>query len=270
MLRLFLCFAFALVVLIFDLHATFAIDPVERLESSPRHHEWVDVKTEDGRRVKCWLVFPEVSEKATAVIVIHENRGLNDWARGLTDQVAEAGYVAIAPDMLTGMGPDGGGTDSYSSSDAARTGIYELKQEQVTANLDAVFAHATKIEAANGKVAVAGFCWGGGQSFGYAAHNSELAAAFVFYGTAPKDDALLKSIACPVYGFYGGNDFRITGQTPKVAEKMKSLGKTYDPVTYEGAGHGFMRSGEADDASEANRTGRDEAWERWKTILAEL
>ncbi|MCO6047635.1 dienelactone hydrolase family protein [Aeoliella sp. ICT_H6.2] len=247
-----------------------ADETAKRLESSPRHHEWVDLKTADGRTVKCWVVYPEVSEKATAVLVIHENRGLNDWARSAADQVAEAGYIAIAPDMLSGTGPDGGGTSSFASEDAARTGIYQLKQDNVTANLDAAYKYAKQLDAANGKVAVSGFCWGGGQSFAYATKNPELAAAFVFYGTAPKDEAALESIKCPVYGFYGGNDFRITGQVPDVAEKMKELGKKYEPAIYEDAGHGFMRAGEAEDASKANRAGHDQAWQRWKKLLSGL
>lgn len=262
--------ATAFAVVLMSASGLLAADPAERLESSPRHHEWVDVETKDGRIVKCWLVFPEVGQKATAVIVIHENRGLTAWDRSITDQVAEAGYLAIAPDMLSGTGPDGGGTDSYESSDAARNGIYQLQQEHVTANLDAAFEYAKQHEAANGKVAVAGFCWGGGQAFAYAGRNNNLAASFVFYGSAPQDDALLKNIQCPVYGFYGGNDFRITGQVPRVRQTMEALGKTYAPVTYDGAGHGFMRAGEAEGASEANRKGHNEAWERWKKLLGEL
>lgn len=246
-----------------------AEDPAERLDNSPRHHDWVDVKTSDGRTVKCYVVFPEVSEAVPAVIVIHEIFGLTDWARSATDQVAEAGYVAIAPDMLSGTGPEGGGSDSYASQDASRKAVSGLDAANVMSSLDAAFEYAKQMDAANGKVAVGGFCWGGGQSFAYAAHNADLAAAFVFYGRAAEASGM-ESIACPVYGFYGGNDFRITGGVPETAEKMKELGKTYDPVIYKDAGHGFMRAGEADDASTANRTARDEAWERWKKLLGDL
>lgn len=246
-----------------------AEDPAERLDHSPRHHDWVDMETADGRTVKCYVVFPEVSEAVPAVIVIHEIFGLTDWARSATDQVAEAGYVAIAPDMLSGKGPDGGGSDAYASPDASRKAVSELKQPEVMACLDAAFQYAKGTDAANGRVAVGGFCWGGGQSFAYATHNPELAAAFVFYGRAPEASEM-KSIACPVYGFYGGNDFRITGGVPQTAEKMKELDKTFDPVIYREAGHGFMRAGEADDASSENRTARDEAWERWKKLLGDL
>ncbi|HEX6961256.1 MAG TPA: dienelactone hydrolase family protein [Lacipirellula sp.] len=247
-----------------------AADPVkEALDKSPRHHEWVDVESEGGRKVRCFVVFPEVSEKAAAVLVIHENKGLTDWVRLVADRVAEKGYVAIAPDMLSGAGPGGGNTDSYESIDAATQGIYKLENDQVMADLDAAAAHVTKLDASNGKLACMGFCWGGGKSFAYAAHNPELAAAMVFYGSAP-DDATLAKIKAPVYGFYGGNDHRITGQVPRVQEKMKELGKTYEPVVYEGAGHGFMRTAAYPDASEADRKAYEQAKERVRKILGGL
>src|SRR5215467_2634274 len=133
-----------------------AQDPVkERLEKSPRHHEWVDVKQGD-RDVHCFVVFPEVKDKATAVLVIHENKGLTDWVRSVADQLAEAGYVAIAPDLLSGRAPKGGGTAEFGGDDAARKAIGSLPPEQVTADLDAVAAYVAKLPACNGKVAVAG------------------------------------------------------------------------------------------------------------------
>ncbi len=241
----------------------------ERLEQSPRHHEWVEIDAGNGRKVRSFVVYPEVAKPVPAVVVIHENRGLNDWARSVADTLAEAGYVAIAPDLLSGAGPNGGGTDAYANADAARDGIYKLDPDVVTADLDAVVKYVRGLDATNDKVAVAGFCWGGGQSFRYATHDPKLAAAFVFYGTAPTDDEL-KAITAPVYGFYGGNDFRISGQTPKVAAAMKAAGKTYEPVVYEGAGHGFMRTGEEPNAEAANRKGMEAGWKRWLGVLKGL
>jgi carboxymethylenebutenolidase len=244
---------------------------VERLEKSPRHHEFVDIDAAGGRKVHTWVVYPEVDHPATVVIVIHENRGLTDWVRGVADQLAEAGYIALAPDLLSGTAPGGGNTPEYGSEDAARTGIGKLPQKQVTADLDAVFEFAKKMEAGNKVVAVGGFCWGGGQTFAYAAHNPQIAAAFVFYGSEPRSESDFKKIEAPVYGFYGGNDFRISGAVPKVEKQMKQLGKKYEPVVYKGAGHGFMRQGEmTDDKSNADRKARDEAWVRWKKILGGL
>jgi len=246
-------------------------DPVaERLNNTPRHHEWVEIETPEGRKVKTFVVFPEVKDKATAVIIIHENKGLTDWERSVADRLAEAGYVAVAPDFLSGAGPNGGDTSSFASRDAATQGIYGLKPEQVTADLDAVAAYAKKIEAANGKVAVIGFCWGGGKSFAYATHNPDISAAMVCYGTAPEDEAALKAIKAPVYGFYGGNDARITSQVPRVTESMKKLGKTYEPVVYEGAGHGFLRAGEQPAASDDDKKAFAAGWDRVKKILGSL
>jgi carboxymethylenebutenolidase len=245
--------------------------PAERLENSRRHHEWVDIESSGGRTVKTWVVYPEVDRPATTVIVIHENRGLTDWVRGVADQLAEAGYLALAPDFLSGTAPGGGGTVEYGSEDAARNGIGRLPAEQVTADLDAVYKYAKSMPAGNKVVAVGGFCWGGGKTFAYATHNPEIAAAFVFYGTAPQNASDYAKIKAPVYGFYGGNDFRITGDVPNVEKRMKQAGKKYEPVSYEGAGHGFMRQGEmTTDTSNPDRKARDQGWERWKKNLAGL
>jgi carboxymethylenebutenolidase len=240
-----------------------------RLEKSPRHGEWVKVKN-GAREVQAFVVYPEVKDKAPAVVVIHEIFGLTDWVRGVADQLAEAGYIAIAPDLLSGAGPNGGGTDSLGGGDAVRKAIQSLKPDQVTGDLNAAADYVAKLPACNGKLAVAGFCWGGGQSFRYATNNKNLKAAFVFYGSGPNTEAEAGRIACPVYGFYGGNDARINAGIPKTTEQMKQAGKAYDPVTYEGAGHGFMRAGEAPDASAENKKARDEAWARWKEALRKL
>ena len=245
----------------------------ERLEKSPRHHEWVEVK-HGKRTVHCFVVFPEVKNKATAVLVIHENKGLTDWVRGVADQLAEAGYIAIAPDLLSGMVPGGGKTSDLKSGDAATKVLGKLKPGQVTGDLNAVADYALKIPACNGKLAVCGFCWGGGQTFRFATNRKDLKAAFVFYGMFDhtKDD--LARINCPIYGFYGGNDSRINSTIPKTADHMKEASKTYEPVTYEGAGHGFMRMGEdpkgTEKNHEANQKGRTAAWERWKMILKKI
>jgi carboxymethylenebutenolidase len=240
-----------------------------RLEKSPRHQEWVKVKAGD-RMVQSFIVYPEVKDKATAVVVIHEIFGLTDWVRSVADQLAEAGYIAIAPDLLSGMGPGGGGSETLSDRNVAVKAVSSLPPKQVTADLDAVSAYVAKLPACCGKVAVAGFCWGGGQAFRFAANNKDLKAAFVFYGPAPNQEAALARIDCPVYGFYGGNDARITTNVPKTAELMKQAGKSYEPVVYEGAGHGFMRMGEESNASEANKKARDEAWTRWKELLKKI
>lgn len=243
-----------------------AVKAQDRLEKSPRHQEWVQVKSGE-RTVHCFVVYPEVKDKAPAVLIIHENMGLTDWVRGVADQLAEAGYVAVAPDLLSGMAPGGGRTKDFADVNAAREAIYALKTEQVAADLSAAADYACKLPACNGKLAVAGFCWGGSTTFQFATQRKDLAAAFVFYGTAPTQEADLSKITCPVFGFYAGNDARVSATVGATKESMKKLDKTYEPVTYEGAGHGFMRAGEEPGASNANRKARDEAWNVWKEGL---
>ncbi len=240
-----------------------------RLDKSPRHLEWVKVK-QGSREVNCFIAYPEVKDKATAVIVIHEIFGLTDWVRGVADQLAEAGYVAIAPDLLSGVAPGGGGTAELGGGDAVRKAISSLPPAQVTADLNAVVEYVAKLPSANGKVAVGGFCWGGSQAFRFATNNKDIKAAFVFYGSGPESALDLARIKCPVYGFYGGNDARVTSTVTKTVEAMRKEGKTYQPITYEDAGHGFMRAGEGPDATADNKHARQAAWERWQALLKKL
>jgi carboxymethylenebutenolidase len=239
----------------------------QKLEKSPRHQEWVQVK-HDNRTVSTFVVYPEVKQKAPVVLVIHEIFGMTDWVRSVADELAANGYIAVAPDLLSGMAPNGGRSSDFPSVDAAREANSNLDNDQVTADLNAVADYAKKLASSNGKLAVAGFCWGGGQSFRFATNRKDLAAAFVFYGPPPKDIA---AITAPVYGFYGGKDARIDATIPDTQEAMKKAGKKYDPVTYEGAGHGFMRAGEdPSDTNPANKTAHDRGWQRWLALLKGL
>src|SRR5215475_9584899 len=237
----------------------------DMLAKSPRHREWVTVK-HDGRSVETLVVYPESKDKRPVVLVIHEIFGLSDWAQELADEVAAAGYIAVAPDLLSGMAANGGRTKDF-NVDSAVEAVSKLNPDQVTADLNAAADYGLKLPASNGKLFVGGFCWGGSQTFRFATNRGDLKAAFVFYGGPPEKDAMAR-IKAPVYGFYAGNDARINATLPDAAASMKAAGKTYDPVTYEGAGHGFMRAGEAPDASDANKKARTDSWARWKSLLA--
>jgi carboxymethylenebutenolidase len=272
--------------LLFSLPLAWAQDWAKQtLEKSPRHQEWVDVK-HDNRVVHTFVAYPEVKGKAPVVIVIHEIFGLSDWARSVADQLAAHGYIAVAPDLLSGFGPNGGGSSAFASTQDTMKAVSGLDPDVVTADLNAVADFAKKIPASNGKIAVSGFCWGGSQSFRFAANRKDLSAAFVFYGTGPQD---VTSITAPVYGFYAGADARVDATIPTSTEAMKTAGKKYDPVTYDGAGHGFMRAGEdpANDAAAktngddpeakkkhdmavANKKAHDEGWDRWLQLLKSL
>src|SRR5207237_10749462 len=185
----------------------------ERLNSSPRHGEWVDIKSGD-RTIKAFVVYPERKDKAPVVLVIQEIFGLTDWLRSLCDELAENGVIAIAPDFLNGQ--------KFEDADGAGKATSALTEEQIKTVLDATSDYAlTKIPAGNGTLAVSGFCRGGGWAFDYANQNSKLKAAYSFYGTAPDSADKVKNIACPVYGFYGENDERVNATIPNAAEDMQ-------------------------------------------------
>jgi carboxymethylenebutenolidase len=243
--------------------------PSARLETTPRHDEWVTIDS-GGRPLHAYVVYPQRSNKAGAVIVIHENRGLTDWVRTVADRLAERGFIAIAPDFLSGAGPTGGRTSDFPTSDAAREAISKLSRDQVMLDLANAAKYVRTLPSANGKLAVAGFCWGGARTFDFANVGENISASFVFYGTGPRDDAGVQGIDGPVYGFYGGADERVNATIEPTKAAMERNGKKYEPVIYEGAGHAFMRLAEEANPSEANRKARDEAWVRWLTLLRVL
>ena len=272
-----------------------------KLDKSPRHGEYVTLTEANGRKVQAWVVYPEVEDKAPVVVMIHEIFGLSDWAREMADEVAGAGYIVVEPDLLSGFGPPTGaaapapaspdvpmdhahmqmgqstagaplvpvapgGTAAFPDQDAVVKAVSALPDTQVLADLDAAADYGKKLPSASGKLYVAGFCWGGGKSFLFATHRKDLGGAFVFYGPPPPSDAM-KNIIAPVYGFYAGNDARIGATVPQTVIDMKAAGKAYEPVTYNGAGHGFMRAGEAPDADAANSAARAEGFRRLVKLL---
>jgi carboxymethylenebutenolidase len=235
----------------------------DRLNSSPRHADWVDLKSGD-RTIKAFVVYPESKDKTPVVLVIQEIFGLTDWLRSLCDELAENGVIAIAPDLLSGQ--------KYEDGDAAGKATHALPKEQVISDLNAAADYALKIPACNGTLAVCGFCWGGGWAFDYAHINPKLKAAYSFYGVAVDNPEDAAKVVCPVYGFYGENDQRVDATIPKGEELMKAAAKKYEPVIYKGAGHGFMRSGEPNNPNkrDGDAKARDEAWTRWKALLKQL
>ena len=236
-----------------------------RLETTPRHDEWVKI----GDRLHAYVVYPQSNRKAGAVMVIHENRGLTDWVRTVADELAEKGYLAIAPDLLSGSAPNGGRTSDFPTSDAAREAISKLPREQVLADLAATANYVRTLPAANGKLAVMGFCWGGARTWDAANTIDNIAIAMPFYGTGPSTDEGVQGIEAPVYGFYGGDDARVNATIEPTRALMDKHGKKFEPVIYPGAGHAFMRLGEPTEpnASQPNRTAHDEAWKRLLTLL---
>jgi len=256
-----LFFAFALVLLAPSLGAQDWAK--ERVKLSPRHSEYVDIKS-GSRTLWVRVVYPESKNKTPAVLVVHEIFGLTDWVKSLCDQLAENGVIAVCPDLLSGQDFD------VKDAEAAMKATSALPPEQVAADLNAAADYALKLPACNGTLAICGFCWGGGWAFKYANMNPKLKAAYSFYGTAPDDAAKVAGIMCPVFGFYAENDARVDATIPKAEELMKAAGKTYEPVIYKGAGHGFMRDGESPEGKPDNKKARDDAWARWKELLKKL
>lgn len=275
------------------------------LDNSPRHGEYVTITEPGGRRLQAWVVYPEAKDKAPAVVMVHEIFGLSDWAREMADQVAASGYIVVEPDLLSGLAPapsqasataksptasgapmdhthmgtaqntagapyvsaQPGGTSAFPDQGDAVKAVSSLPDAQVLADLDAAANYAKNLAASDGKLNVAGFCWGGGKSFLFATHRPDLSAAFVFYGPPPSA-AAMKNITAPVYGFYAGNDARITATVPQTETEMKAAGKVYEPVVYPGAGHGFMRAGEAPGADAANASAQKAAFQQFMMQMA--
>ncbi len=237
------------------------------LDKSPRHQEWVKIH-EGQRTLQAFIVYPQLKNKASVILMVHEIFGLTDWVRSMADDLAAQGYVVIVPDLLSGTGPNRGGSESYPDQDARVRAVSMLDPDHVNVDLNAAADYALKLPAANGKLAVIGFCWGGGKSFEFATVRHDLSASFVFYGPPPED---LAAITAPVYAFYAGNDARITATVPATEAAMQKLGKTYEPVVYAGAGHGFMRLGEdPGNTNPANVSARKEAMQRLLSLLKHI
>jgi carboxymethylenebutenolidase len=228
------------------------------LDSSARHGEYVDIPVAGSSTpLRTFVVYPERKDKAPVVVIIHEIFGLSDWIRGVADQLAADGFIAIAPDLLSGKGPNGGGTDAVASRDDVVKLIRGLSKEEISAGVNAARAYGVKLPAANGKSATIGFCFGGGVSFAYAAATPALNAAVVYYGTSP-DAAALATLKVPVLGLYGGNDARVNTTIEPAAAEIKKLGGTYVSHIYDGAGHGFLR--QQTGAEGANMKATEQAW----------
>jgi len=230
-------------------------DANARLNASPRHTEWVTIDSR-GDTLDAFVVYPERSDNAPVVVVIHEIYGLSEWARAVADELAAEGFIAIAPDMLSGKGPNGTGSTALDNQ-AAVSLMRSLQPAEVTRRINMAVEYATTLPAATQRFGVIGFCWGGSTSFQFATARENLGAAVVYYGTSP-DAQALRRIQAPVLGFYGGNDQRVNATIEPAEVEMDRLGKRYEASIYEGAGHGFLRAQAGQDG--ANMRASQQAW----------
>jgi len=230
-----------------------------QLASSPRHGDWVDIKASNGAApIKSFVVYPERKDKAPVVLVIPEIFGLSDWIRGVADQLAKEGFIAIAPDFLSGMGPNHGGSQELGEQGSTQPTM-ALKDDEKLRILNDVRAYALKIPSANGKFATVGFCWGGGTSFLYALNEPSLAAAVAYYGPMP-DTLDYSKAKAPILGLYGENDPRVDAGIPKAKEELAKRNVTYEPHVFPGAGHGFLRQQGGTPQSPGNKAASEQAW----------
>lgn len=237
------------------------------LERSPRHGEMVEVPMVSGDSIQAWVVYPERADKAGVVVVIHEIYGLSDWIRGVADQLAAEGFIAVAPDLISGLGPGGGGTDSVPSRDDVVKLVRGLTPEITRARLDATRRWAMSLPAASGKVASIGFCWGGSRSFEYAAAEPPIEGAVVYYGAAP-DSATLQRVSAPVLAHYGGDDARVNATIEPAKAALKERHIDFKDYVYEGAGHGFLRAQSQREG--ANMKAAQESWPRTIEFLRKV
>lgn len=223
-----------------------------RLAASPRHKEWVLVGAGTPDSVRAWVVYPERATKAPAVVVIHEIFGYSDWVGSVADQLAADGFIAIAPDFLTGKVP-------ANAPDTLKRRVNStLVPADVIRQVAAAGKYAASLPSATGKWGVVGFCWGGGRSFETAVANPPgLGAAVVYYGTSPASSSL-SSVRVPVLGLYGGDDARVNATVPAADSTMKALGRSFTFRMFEGAGHGFLRQQDGRDG--ANLRAAQQAW----------
>jgi carboxymethylenebutenolidase len=229
----------------------------QQLDASPRHGEWANVPVAGTTAtLRCWVVSPGKKEKAPVVIVIHEIFGLSDWIRVVADQLAAEGFIAVAPDMLTGRGPNGGGTESFPDRDGVTRAVRALNNDFVTSSLNAVREYGLKMPNSSGRTATVGFCWGGTNSFRYATLQPGLDVAVVYYGSSPGEG--YENIKAVVLGLYGGTDNRVNSTIPTARQKMDELKKPYVVKVFEGASHGFLRQQDAQGG--ANLKAAQEAW----------
>ena len=228
------------------------------LDASPRHGEWVAYDAGNADTVRAWVVYPERADKAPVVVVVHEIYALTDWIRAVADQLAAEGFIAIAPDLLSGKGQGGRGSESVDRQGAVAL-IRTLGEEEVTGRLKASAGYATALPAATEEVGVVGFCWGGSTSFRMAVEWPQLDAAVVYYGSSPATGTLF-AIQAPVLGLYGGNDARVNATIPEAQAEMEQLGKSFEAHVFDGAGQGFLR--QPDGQEGANLRASQAAWSR--------
>lgn len=217
-----------------------------RLASSQRKSEWVKVAWEPGSpdTVGAFVVYPaRTSAKAPVVIVIHENTCLINWNRGVADQVAAEGFIAIAPDLCSKV--RGGPKNEELPRDSVQKILPGVTSAMRNAQIVAVAKWGMSLPDATPRYAVIGYCWGGGTVFMHAINGgiAGYSGGVAFYGTAYNNNAdSLAKISKPLMLLNGAQDARIGAAMPAIDSIMKAGGKDYVGINYPNAIHGFLRA----------------------------
>ncbi|WP_110876740.1 YghX family hydrolase [Franconibacter helveticus] len=203
-------------------------------------------------QVRGYLVLPKkMNGKAPAVVVVHENRGLNPYIEDVARRVAKAGFIALAPDGLSSVGGYPG------NDDEGRELQQKVDPQKLMNDFFAAIEFMMQHEGASGKVGITGFCYGGGVANAAAVAYPELAAAVPFYGRqAPLEE--VANIKAPLLLHYAELDTRINEGWPAYEEALKKAGKTYEAYIYPGVNHGFHN----DSTPRYDKAAADLAWSR--------
>lgn len=234
-----------------------------RLAASPRHGEYAMIPVEGGDSVRAWVVYPERKTKAPVVVVIHEIFGLSPWIRAVADQLAADGFIAVAPDFLTGK-PMPASPDQAASvpgaMDSITSMIRTLDNGQIVRRIGAAARYGTSLPAATSRWGVIGFCWGGTNAFLTAASFPTLSAAVPYYGAVQPAKMDLTRTKAPVLAFYGENDARVDATIPVADSTLRIAGARFEKIVFPGAGHGFLRQQSGQNG--ANAAATRQAWPR--------
>jgi len=233
------------------------------LTNSKLRKEFVDIPV-GNTKLHTWVEYPAGDGKAPVVIVMQHGPGMDDWQRALADQLAEQGFIAIAPDLHSGLGPNGGNYDSFGGTDEVMRAIARITPDDMQARYKAARDYGLKLPRSNGKSASVGFCMGGGNSFRFAGEVPDLNAAVVYYGATPSKELMAK-IKAPVLAFYGEDDARVTAANEPTIAAMKELGKSFESHVYPHATHGFL---EYQDLA-GNPFATSDSWSRTIAFLKE-
>jgi carboxymethylenebutenolidase len=258
-----------------DLPANFLM-AAKTVAESPRKGEWVDIPMAGGTvaasskatKLRTWISYPQTTGRAPVVLVFQPGPGMDmgepptrgggaNWLRGIADQLASEGFIAVLPDLTSGLGPNGGNFDSFQYPDDSAAAIGRIPHAEVLARIRVARDYALRLPMANGRLGATGFCMGGGLAWEAAAEIEGLDAAVVFYG-APPPEPVMTRIKAPVAAFFGANDLGLAPRIAPATADMKRLGKHFDVHVYDEATHVFLYRQDLG----RNQQATEDAWPR--------